>query len=225
MKKYILILIIALFVGLQLNAQDGNAGLLSSNEQSVGISTGIDYSILPFEINYKKGFNLFNYKYPIVFGADVTIPFFDFDLNDIRIRLTSETVLLKKGIFEVRGGIDPVVCNTKMQTETMTSIGADFHVFTGVSTQKWNTGIELNYNQMVSTYIKHTDKYKENVYADVVDGWYKATASNIKIGLLVGRKFNNLEIYLKGGISKTGKFNNYLFVPTIYSIIGFNYRF
>ena len=66
----------------------------------------------------------------------------------------------------------------------MSSIGADFHIFTGFTNDKWNIGAEIYYNQVFSTYIKHTDKYKENVF-DGADGCYKNTAANIKIGLLL----------------------------------------
>ena len=225
MKKSAIIFIVFLMGVFQSNAQDNRAGILEAKEQSVGLATGMDYSILPVEINYKRGVSLFNYKYPVSVGASVTIPMFDFDLNDIRVRLTSETTILRKGNFDVRGGIDPLLVNVKMQTETMTSLGADFHIFTGLTNQKWNAGLELNYNQIFSSYIKHTDKYRENVFMDVVDGWYKNTASNLKIGVLAGRSFNKFDIYLNIGISKTGKFNNYLFVPTYYALLGANYTF
>jgi hypothetical protein len=112
-----------------------------------------------------------------------------------------------------------------MQTETMTSVGADFHVFTGFNSKKWYAGVEVNYNQIISTNIKHTDKYKDNVYADVVDGWYKSTASNLKLGVALGTRFNKFDVYLHGGISKTGQFKNYLFVPNYYALLGVNYRF
>jgi hypothetical protein len=225
MKKLLFFSVLALFVGLQLNAQNNDAGLLKANEQAIGIATGIDYSILPVSMQYKRGFNVFNLNLPVNMGLDLTIPIFDFDLNDIRFTLISETSLLRKGNFEIRGGIDPVVCAIKMQTESMTSIGTNFHLFSGITTDSWNVGAEIKYNQMFTTFIHHTDKYKENVFSDVVDGWYKSTASNLRIGLLIDYKFNRMDLYLKSGISRTGTFQNYLFVPTFYAIIGVNRRF
>lgn len=225
MKKIFIISVLILAFILPINAQDRRSGILEDKEQSIGIATGIDYSIMPLKLTYKRGINAFNYKFPVNIGADLTIPMFAFDLNDIRVRIITETTIYRKSNFEIRGGIDPVFINLKMQTERMSSLGADFHLFTGFTNDKWNTGVEINYNKILSTYIQHTDKYRENVFTDAVDGWYKNTASNIRVGILVNRTFNKFDVYLNAGLSKTAKFNNYLFVPTMYALTGVNYRF
>lgn len=221
--KIITILIIATSY-LQTNAQR-RAGILDTNEQSVGISTGLDYSILPVAVSYNRGFNLFNYKFPLNAGIDVTIPTSSFDFNDIRIRLISETTLLRANNFEIRGGFDPVFINLKMDTETMSSLGMDFHIFTGVTNERWNYGLDFNYNKIFSTYITHTDIYKDNVFEDVKDGWYRGTASNIKIGFLLNRRVKKFDLFFKAGYSTTSKFNMYLFVPNMYSNIGVRFIF
>ena len=213
-----------IFLGVQLNAQD-RSGILNANEQSVGLATGIDYSIMPLQLSYKRGFDIGNYKFPFAVGGDVTIPPFSFDLNDIRIKLTTEMTFLRKRNFEIRGGIDPVFVNLKMETETMSSLGLDFHFFTGFTNAKWNTGLEVQYNKMFSTYIKHTDKYTDNVFEGAVDGWYKNTAANIRIGALVNYRIKKFDINFRAGVSKTGNFNDYLFVPSMYGNIGVNFRF
>lgn len=216
-----------MFITVQVRGQEGitnRSGMLDTNEQSIGLATGIDYSMFPLKITYKRGFNLFKYKFPVSIGADVTIPIFKFDLNDIRIRLITETTFLRKKNFEIRGGIDPMFINVKMETETMSSIGADFHVFTGFTNDKWNAGLDINYNQIFTTYITHTEKFKDAVF-EAQDGWYKHTASNIRLGVLVNRTLGNFDIYVRAGISKTGNFNDYLFVPSMYGLIGANYRF
>ncbi len=224
MRKTIIISLLVVFAAFQTKAQE-RSGVLEANEQSVGLATGIDYSIMPLQLSYKRGFNVFNYKFPFTAGVDVAIPMFSFDLNDIRIRLITETTFLRKKNFEIRGGIDPVLVNLKMETETMSSFGLDFHVFAGLTNEKWNVGADIQYNKMFTTHIKHTDIYRENVFLDAVDGWYKNTAANIRLGFLVNRTIKDFDIYLKAGYSTTGQFNDYLFVPTIYSNIGVNYRF
>lgn len=224
MKKTILISILIIFLGVQINAQE-RSGILNAKEQSVGIAMGLDYSILPISLSYKRGFDLFNYKYPFTAGVDVTIPMYSFDLNDIRVRIITDMTLFRKKNFEIRGGINPVFVNVKMETETMSSLGLDFHFFTGFTNEKWNTGVEFQYNKIFSTYIKHTEIYRDNVYGEAVDGWYKNTASNIRIGILVNRSIKKFDVYLKAGSSTTGNFKGYLFVPTIYTELGLNFNF
>jgi len=58
-----------------------------------------------------------------------------------------------------------------------------------------------------------------------VDGWYKLTASNLRVGIRANRSFNKTDAYLKAGLSKTGTFEDYLFVPTMYVLLGINYKF
>ena len=215
---------IATLSAFTMNAQE-RSGMLQAKEQSVGIATGMDYSILPIQLSYQVGFNIGNYKLPFSAGADITIPLFSFDLNDIRVRLTTEMTFLRARNFEIRGGINPVFVNLKTKTQTMSSLGADFHLFTGFTNARWNTGVEFLYNKMFSTYIKNSDIYRDNVFENAVDGWYKNTAANIRIGFLVNYRIHKFDINLRAGMSTTGKFNEYLFVPSMYGAFGVIFRF
>lgn len=121
---------------------------------------------------------------------------------------------MRKGNFERRGGIDPLLTRIKMKTESMTSMGADVHLFTGLTNKKWNVGLEVTYNQIFTTHIQHTDLYRDLVFEDVLDGWYKNTASNLKLGFVVGRSFNKFDLFLNGGMAKTGKMKEYyMYLP------------
>jgi len=64
-------------------------------EQSIGIATGIDYSIAPLILSYKRGVNAFNRPLPSTVGIDLSVPLYSFDVSDIRIRLLTEMTLLK----------------------------------------------------------------------------------------------------------------------------------
>ena len=224
MKYRIITLLIIVALAIQIKAQE-RSGILDFKENSVSIATGLDYSILPVTVSYMHGVNMFNYKFPLNAGLDVTVPIFAFDLNDIRVRILTETTFLRSKNFEIRGGIDPLFVNEKMDTETMSSLGMDFHIFTGATNDRWNYGLEATYNKIFSTHITHTDIYKDNVFEDVKDGWYKGTASNIKIGVLLNRRIKKFDIFFRAGYSGTGQFNLYLFVPNIYSNIGVRFIF
>ena len=200
------------------------SGMLSSNENLIGITTGMDYSILPLTLSYQRGIDV-NLKHPIRLGAEFTVPMFDFDLLDFRFKVLSEATILRKNNFEIRGGMNLTLVHTKMQTESMTSIGADFDLFVGFTNDKWNVGLKARYNQVVTTFIKHTDKYRDNVFEGAVDGWYRSTASNLRIGVLLNYRIKKFDIHVEGGISRTGTFQSYLFVPTIYGLVGVDFRF
>lgn len=222
--KNLLLVLIALGAGIHGHAQ-APSGLLSSSEQRIGLATGMDYSILPIMISYDRGFGILGKKRSLMIGSEVTLPAFALDFNDVRIKLRTMATLSRIKNFEVRAGINPVLVSVKMQTQAIVSIGGDFHVFAGLSNEKWNTGIEFTYNHMFSSKIKHTDKYRDNVFAEAQDGWYKNTAANIQAGVLVSRRIQKFDVHTRLGLSKTGEFNSYLFVPTLYLHLGVSYRF
>jgi len=223
--RNLITIIIFICLAVQIKAQGSRSGVLEINEQTVGLSAGMDYSMLSAGITYIRGVNVCNYKYPVTIGGSISVPVFNFDFSDAGFKVISETTIHRKKNFEIRGGVNPALILLKTKTTKMTSIGTDFHVFSGFINNKWNCGLELTYNQIFSTYIKHTDIYKESVFENVADGWYKMTAANIKIGILIKRTINRYDIFLNGGITKTGRFNDYIYVPPIYTVIGMNYRF
>ena len=224
MKNTIVSITLIIFTALQINAQD-RSGILSAGEQSVGLATGMDYSILPAILSYNRGMDAFNFENPINVGLEATIPMYAFDLNDIRLKIVTDITVLRKRSFEIRAGINPVFINTKLQTETMSSLGVDLHVFVGITKEKWSYGGEATYNKIFTTHIKHTDKYRDLVFADAVDGWYKNTAGNIQAGIYVNRRIKKFDLSFRTGMSKTARLNEYLLVPTFYGIMGLEYRF
>lgn len=224
MKRFAITIFSFLLV-MEVAAQSSRLGVLDRQQQSFGLSVGLDYSVLPIILAYKHGVRIFGYKHPASIGVEVTIPAFAFDLADIRFRMNSEATIYRKNNFEVRAGIAPLFVNTKMETQRMASLGMDFHLFTGFSNRNWNNGFEVKYNQVLFTHITHNAIYREQVLQAAIDGWYGNTASNFRFGALVNRRVNQADVFFKGGVSQTGKLNDYLFVPTMYLHAGINYRF
>ena len=229
MKRIYLTFIIIALSTLQLSVNQLSAqsrfNLPDNPQQQLSISTGLDYAVLPLTISYKKGLRLFGGKRVISAGVEAIVPMFNFDLNDLKLSLTTEMTLYKSSRFEVSGGLNPLYVSTKLETNHLRSLGADLHLFAGYSSPNWHLGLDFMYNKIFSTYITHSDIYRDNVFADVVDGWYRNTASNIKIGIYASRTFGNFDPFLTAGIVKTGKFNDFLLVPGIYLNLGTNFRF
>ena len=98
---------------------------------------------------------------------------FNFDLYDFKIKLKAQSTLFRINNFKTRVRLNPVFVSTKMKESSMKLFGADLYLFVGFINPKWNIGAELTYNRIFSSYITHTDIYKENMYSDVKEGWYK----------------------------------------------------
>ncbi len=223
-KRIILILFVFFSISYHSIAQEWS-GLLDKKEQSVGFETGFDNSIMPINFSYKRGFDLFNTKYPLIAGLDITVPLFGFDFNDVKVRILTETTIFRNKNFEIRGGLNPVFINVNTKTESISSLGCEFHTFIGYIDKKWNTGLEFSYNQIFTSYIKHTEYFKNYIFSDVKDGWYKATAANVRMGVVVNLRIKKFDIYFKGGMFATGKFKTYLMMPPLYFDFGLSFRF
>lgn len=224
MKRIILFIAFTTWFLPYINSQN-IPGALNINEQKITIGTGIDYAILPLIVSYDRGINLFNFNAPMEIGADMTIPVFDFDLADSRLRLYLKTTLIEKQNFFLNFQFGPNLVNSSLQTQSMQTISADFILSPGIHAGNWSFSADLWYNHSISSYIKHTEKFKDLVYADVVDGWYYGTSSNIRVGATIVRSFKKIDISLSGGVSKTGQLKNYLFVPSMYTIFSVGYKF
>ncbi len=222
--KTIVITILFILGSLCLKAQS-QSGLLNAKEQSIGIGTGLDYSVLPLIISYDRGLKVLNYQYPVSLGLELTTPLFSPDLKDLRLKIKGATTLFQKGWAALRGGINPVLTRVHLKTQEITSIGLELEFFAGYISEKWNLGLEASYNKVLTSYIKHSQLFKENIFAEVQDGWYQNTAGNLRLGVHANYRIKRFDLYLKTGMSKTGKFNDYLFVPGIYTVLGTKFRF
>lgn len=223
-KALLAALVLLLLFQPGLAQESTRSGMLDHHAQSFGLSTGINYAILPLQLHYRRGLNCFQLPYPVQLGVELAIPTFGFDLRDKRIKLSTEALIFKKSKFEVRGGIDPQLVSIRMATQNMHAIGTDIHAFVGLTGPKWNFGAECVYDQAFTTYIRHADLYRDNVHQDAHDGWYRWTASNFRAGIAVNRTLHRTNLFVQGGLSKTGTLKNYLFVPNMYFLLGASVR-
>lgn len=224
MKKITILITLLSLMTNSLRSQVG-PGFLDDGEQSISISTGINYAILPLEIEYRRAMIFGEEGRPLTIGAGVAMPVFNLDLKDYRLDVFLERGIAEKGKLQLRSKLGVIWVHTHMDTQTIGSLGALALLNPCLVGEKWNVGLDISYTQIISSHIVHTDLYREVVYADVVDGWYKSTASNINLGVDLNRRVKRADLFFKGGISRTGTFNSYLFVPSLYMRIGGAYRF
>ncbi|MBN2663913.1 MAG: hypothetical protein JXR68_09720 [Bacteroidales bacterium] len=223
MKKIILLTTV-IFVS-QFAIAQNIAGKLNFKQNRVTLATGMDYSMLPTTIKYDRGFNFFNFKNPIEVGTEITIPVFDFDFMDNRLKINMKTDLWNNNNFFVHIKISPELVNSTLKTQTFKTISTEFELSPGYANENWYFGLEASYNYGFATYITHNQIFRDLIYQNVVDGWYKSSVSNIKLGFTALCSVKKIDFYLSAGILKTGKFNNFLFVPSMYGILGISYNF
>ena len=91
--------------------------------------------------------------------------------------------------------------------------------------QKGSFGIDFSFNPFFLTHIEHSVYWKDYLYEDAKDGWYRNTVRTFRLGGSVSRYINqseSFEVSLKGGYQTNGTYDK--LVPGLYFNLYLNYR-
>ena len=136
----------------------------------------MDYAILPIMLSYQRADSLINRWNPIHSGLTVVVPAFNPDLQDLRVQAGLGTELFKHKRLLIGAQLSAFYIGTEMQTLSAKSLGLELGLQVSSSGEKFEYGVEVLWTSTLATNIQHTDKYRDQVYAEVQDGWYGATA-------------------------------------------------
>lgn len=224
MKNLSVLIFIVLFTS-NLSAQkERTLTQLNIGEQSIGLNLGVlDFSTLTTEVSYKRGIALFDKTF--IIGSDLAIPIFEPDFNDLRWRVvTLQKSVIRKGKFDMSIQFAPMILLSKTKVRKSFAFGEHLSVMSGFYGEKWGISFIIDADFINATKVKHTDYYKDVVYADVYDGWLQNPANNLRLSLKGTRKIGKLETSLALGYGGTFK-NAYALFPPFSATIGLRYVF
>ena len=104
-----------------------------------------------------------------------------------------------------------------------TALRTDLVLLAGHYGRRWFAVGEAGYDRAWLTYIKNSDYYRTNFYADAKDGWYGGTGGTLHAGAKGGVTIGVAEVVLRAGVEKTEALRD-LDLP-FYATLGANYRF
>ncbi len=213
------------FSSVNIMAQDQSmVGQLTEKEQSIDVYFGMDYSFSTVGVAYKRGFTFLNR--PLTIGTDLAFPLITPDLKDYRIKIIkSQLSVYRTKYFDFAVTYSPTLAGTGTKAQRILAFGNEFGLLSGYWGPKWGFGLEVTADMKNATRIEHTSYYREVVYEDIKDGWYKNTGGNIRYNVVVSRRFKRLDGSVRIGNSNTLKFKKYMFIPLYYFVIGSTYRF
>lgn len=209
-----------LFVGSQASAQEATR-MPETRDNSVGLDTGLENAFIA-RATYAHRFDTATKLEPRLY-ARATMPFVGPDLGDWAVDAALRITPLewKDLRLSVLGG--PVLRKTSTDTFSATGFGLGGTVLAGYESARWGLSLEGGYEQMFSTYISHTDVYREVFYADAKDGWYAMSGSKAHGGLRGGGRIGNVEIAARAGVNTTGRLE--AMTPPFYFTLGTSYSF
>ncbi len=203
------------------NAQTLNWKALDNTKHILNVNLGLDYS-LSYGLGY--GYKL-NTKLPIVLNAIFSMPSGKTMFDDFKTKIGGQVRLFNKSNFV--GSVSIFGVYRKHQTDlvTLQNFGSDMKGIIGFYKPKWFVAAEVGFDKAIVTNFKHSQKYKDEIYVNVVDGWYEpATGGNFYYGLQTGKSFKRADITLNLGRVISQDFKTPLLLP-YYINLGYNIRF
>lgn len=177
-------------------SQTLNWKIIDSTKHILNANFGLDYA-LAYGVGY--GFKL-NTNLPVVLNANVSIPAGDNMFDDFKTKIGGQIGLLNKSNFV--GSITLFGIYRKHQTQLvqLQNFGSEMKGAFGYYKPRWFTAVEVGFDKAIVTHFKHSQEYKDKIYADVVNGWYEpATGGNFYYGLQGGYSFKKLDITINVG--------------------------
>jgi hypothetical protein len=195
--------------------------LPDETRQSVGLDTGLEHAFIA-RGTYAHRLDLGFWKDVRLFGR-FTLPFVTPDLGDWAIDGGLRATPIAWGDLRLALLAGPVLRNTVNNSFSSTSLGVGTTALFGYEGARWGLSAEAGYEQMLTTNLRHSDVYRNTVYAGAKDGWYALSGSTARGGLRGGVRFDALEIFARAGVNTTGQLH--ADNPPFYVTLGTSYAF
>ena len=217
----------ALFVALAVLAMAGTANAqafsrLASGQQIVTAETGLQSGVVT-SLGYAAGLRIGAIDRTLMPFAQATMLVARPDLHDWAFRAGSQISLVSRGWFDLSTQLALQLAETENSIYRGTALRTDLVLLAGHYGRRWFAVGEAGYDRAWLTYIKNSDYYRTNFYADAKDGWYSGTGGTLHAGAKGGVTIGAVEVVLRAGVSKTEALRD-LDLP-FYATLGANYRF
>lgn len=156
-------------------------------------------------------------------NARFTLPVVAPDFGDWGIDGGVQASVARWNDFRVALQLGPVLRRTDNRLFSAFGIGVGATLLIGYEGPRWGLSAEASYEQFLTTYLSHSDDYRDAFYAGAKDGWYAFSGSTARAGIRGGVRFGSVEIFAKAGMQATGQLHAGA-VP-FYATLGSAYAF
>ncbi len=195
--------------------------LPDSTKQSIGLDAGLE-NAWTTRASYTHRLNLGFVPDGRIFGR-FTLPVVTPDLGDFGVDGGMRGTPLSWRDFRLSLSVGPVLRHASNEVFTATGIGAGATMLLGYEGAHWGLSGEGGYEQIFATYLSHSDRYRNTLYANAKDGWYAISGSTATVGLRGGVRFGAVELALRAGLKATGQLH--ALNPPFYFTLGGAYAF
>ncbi len=178
--------------------------LPESTKNAVGLEAGLDTSFIA-RGSYTRRLELGVLRDERFVGR-LTLPFVAPDLSDWAIDLGAQATVVSAGNLRLAILAGPLVKNTSNHLYDATAFGIGATALFGYEGTRWGLSGELSHEQILGTWLRHSDLYRDTAFPDAKDGLYATTGSSTRAGLRGGFRVGAVELSARAGTGGTGYF-------------------
>lgn len=156
-------------------------------------------------------------------SGDIGVVTAGVDARDYRLRLGTQTSLMRRGSLHLTGSATFITRGTENVIYRGVNVGADITGTLGVYRQRWFAAGEFGFDKAIVTHVAHTDWYRTHFYPDAKDGWYIDAGGTYHYGVASGVTLGRTEIVGRLGWLRTERFN--AMTPPMYASVGVGFGF
>jgi len=191
-----------------------------STKHIAGVNLGWEYSaIAGVNYSYKLPF-----KIPVFVQAGFSIPFGKSVADDFKSNVGWGGQLYYKKSFYSILTFNAQYKRYASELVTLNQIGLDMKAINGIYKPRWFVATEIGLELGLSTHFKHSETYKQSIYSNVQDGWYKPLSAGImNVGVQTGYSFKQSDLIFRIGYLKTITSTVNVLIP-YYATLGYNLK-
>lgn len=195
--KIIVVLSILCIVTTQSFSQSINwASLKSEQKHIVHINAGWDYALV-YGVGYS---HLLKTKIPILLHAAYSFPSGEKIFDDFKTKVGGQARVFQYKNIQISATTYGIYRRYENPLVRLQNFGCEVNTVIGYYKPKWFIAGELGFDKAIVTHFKHSESFKNNLYANVNDGWYEpATGGNVNYGIQTGFSVKRSDIILKIG--------------------------
>lgn len=150
--------------------------------------------------------------------ARFTLPVVLPDLGDWAVEGGLQASALRWRDLRLALSVGPILKLDTNRLFTAFAAGLGATMLAGYEGPRWGLSLEAGWEQMLATYLRHSDRYVESINPGAKSGWYAASGSVARLGARGGFRVGSVEVFARVGVDATGLFN--ALTPPFYGTVG-----
>jgi hypothetical protein len=219
-KTYLSLLFVVLSFHFAIGQTYNWGSITDSTKHIAGATLGWEYAAIA-GVNYSYKLPV---KIPVFLQTSFSIPFGKNVLDDFKSNVGLVGQLYNKKYFNSIFTLNTIYKRYANELVTLNQIGLDFKTINGFYKPKWFVATEIGLELGLTTHFKHSETYKQNIYADVQDGWYQPLSAGImNFGVQSGYTFRQSDLIFRIGYFKSITSSVNALIP-YYMTLGYNLK-